>query len=172
MSVGVAIQKLRELIGEILSYPAGDQARGVLASEPANQYALHEALPLQVAQGSLQRVSLAGLGAPVGAEQKHAVGAGVASYVLQELEARVVSPVEVVEQEGNGRGLGDSLQEARHRPEQPLLLLLLGLPPVVRGIPPGWSGSSRITYGQRVGNSERTGSGVAACSDDSASRNG
>ena len=57
----------------------------------------------------------------IGRHEQDAPLAGMARQVLQQVETGAVRPVQIVQQQGEGRLVGQRAQEAGHLPEEPLL---------------------------------------------------
>src|SRR5919112_287563 len=60
----------------------------------------------------------------VGAHEQYAIGVRVPGKVLQEVEARFVRPMQVVDEEGDGPDGGGVTYETAHRPQELLQLFL------------------------------------------------
>ncbi len=99
----------------------------MLAQAP-NRDPVHEVLSVQVSNYLSQRVRSPDFDVTIRTQKKKAFVASVPHQVLEQLEARLIGPMQVIEQERDGRRLADLLQEGRYCAEQPLLVELIARP--------------------------------------------
>jgi len=71
----------------------GQQGGRPLHRQPVHRDPLQQLLPAQIEQHGLQRMTSIDLDITIGAEQENAVGAGVASQVLQQAQGRSIGPL-------------------------------------------------------------------------------
>lgn len=126
---GVAVGLARDLLGErdpgvVHPVPGGGlhDRHHVGAPEPRERHSLHALLTAQGGQDVGEGMLAVELGVAEGPEDDQSGNGGLHHDVPEQRERLHVRPVEIVEDEHHGRGLGSLLEEAENGAEEQVAL--------------------------------------------------
>ena len=120
VALRTVVQRVGQVAGRLAAEDADDQLTGVVSGQPGQFDPLHPGDPVQRGQQRAQRMSAVQF---VGAERDHdeqpAEGPLVADQERQQIPARPVGPVRVLDHQDHRRMPGQVLKRAEHLLEQP-----------------------------------------------------
>src|SRR6476646_6366358 len=116
------------LVEAFTSFPAVAVSAMIVATSAAvppceSRVTVSQSLAGKIMQDAPERMAAREIGIAIGAEDEDPRGACVLCQMLQQAQAGVVSPVQIIQQQRNWPLKGQCLKEARYRPEEALLFL-------------------------------------------------
>ena len=125
VAVGLPVEgvgKLETRLPEVVTGCRLDVGDDAAVVEPGQVDLAHPALPSERYQGGGERVGLREIRAAVRADDEHPIGTVAGHDVAEQLHARLVGPVEVVQHEHERLVFRDLLQHGQHRAKEQVTL--------------------------------------------------